>query len=430
MDSYSRPLVLIGLGNVGSKVLEQLIVDDHRYDPIVLADSKHVVPGMSSKQDLLKVLNAKRNGGLGSLNLKLVPLEYLPNYFVPGSIVINASPTEFSASDQQAVEKNASIQYDIWALKMMSHVVAAHKSAFANNSMYQRIREMEHVYGATYVPAGAIMGPTRAAEMLDWLNGKNVKVVSAQGIVNSTTNYILSQMMAGRSYEDALGETKRGGLAETNHSNDTQGHDALVKMKAAAMISGRYSGEELFGLSDQRSAVPSDLRTKINSNGTLGIEGVTNGLLNELSLRGLIIKLVGSYDGNTGIASVGPVALPLDNALAQVNGADNILVLNLEGRVEIIQMVRALFESFTMLERKYPHIQKYLINTNYNVMPRGHQPESFNTSITHNSATNTLEIRGVGGGSADTAAGLLAAANNLSKSLARREPDLASTISF
>ena len=59
-------LVLIGIGGVGSHVLEQLILGDHRFSNFVVADSRHVVPGLSTPDELSSVLKAKRNGGLFS----------------------------------------------------------------------------------------------------------------------------------------------------------------------------------------------------------------------------------------------------------------------------------------------------------------------------------------------------------------------------
>ncbi len=51
-----------------------------------------------------------------------------------------------------------------------------------------------------------------------------------EGVFNSTTNYILSQVRAGRSYNEALAEAQRRGIAETDPSLDLQGWDTANKL--------------------------------------------------------------------------------------------------------------------------------------------------------------------------------------------------------
>ena len=57
------------------------------------------------------------------------------------------------------------------------------------------------------------------------------------GIVNGTTNFILSQMAQdGASYEDALAEAQELGLAEADPSADVEGHDAAAKAAILASL--------------------------------------------------------------------------------------------------------------------------------------------------------------------------------------------------
>lgn len=55
-----------------------------------------------------------------------------------------------------------------------------------------------------------------------------------EGVFNSTSNYILTRMAAGESYEDALAEAKRRGLAETDPSLDVDGWDTANKLVIVA----------------------------------------------------------------------------------------------------------------------------------------------------------------------------------------------------
>src|SRR5262249_42450304 len=61
-----------------------------------------------------------------------------------------------------------------------------------------------------------------------------------RGILNATANYILSQMADGTSYEQALAEAQRAGLAEQDPAADVEGHDTVAKvMILSALVFGR-----------------------------------------------------------------------------------------------------------------------------------------------------------------------------------------------
>ena len=56
------------------------------------------------------------------------------------------------------------------------------------------------------------------------------------GIVNGTTNFILSRMEAGGSYADALAEAQALGYAEADPTDDVSGADAAAKMAILATV--------------------------------------------------------------------------------------------------------------------------------------------------------------------------------------------------
>ena len=56
------------------------------------------------------------------------------------------------------------------------------------------------------------------------------------GIVNGTTNFILSEMESGRSYAEALAEAQRLGYAEADPTDDVEGLDAAAKMAILATV--------------------------------------------------------------------------------------------------------------------------------------------------------------------------------------------------
>ena len=57
-----------------------------------------------------------------------------------------------------------------------------------------------------------------------------------EGILNSTSNYVLTEMAKGRTLEDAIKETQRKGIAEADPSHDLDGWDAAAKITALANV--------------------------------------------------------------------------------------------------------------------------------------------------------------------------------------------------
>jgi homoserine dehydrogenase len=130
------------------------------------------------------------------------------------------------------------------------------------------------------------------------------------GIVNGTTNYILGEMEAGRSYADALGEAQRLGYAEADPAEDVGGLDAAAKMAILATVA--------FG-----SRVPLEWVD------VKGIEHVTREQVAAARALDLRIKLVGraTLIGDQVDVRVGPALVDTHHPLAAVAGAFNAVML-------------------------------------------------------------------------------------------------------
>lgn len=130
------------------------------------------------------------------------------------------------------------------------------------------------------------------------------------GIVNGTTNFILSAMEAGRSYADALAEAQRLGYAEADPTDDVGGLDAAAKTAILATVA--------FG-----SRVPLDWVA------VEGIEGVTSEHVAAARALDLHVKLLGRAtlaDDRIDVR-VGPVLVDAHHPLAAVEGAFNAVML-------------------------------------------------------------------------------------------------------
>ena len=152
------------------------------------------------------------------------------------------------------------------------------------------------------------------------------RIVSFAGIVNATTNAILSAMAEGRSAAEALAEAQRSGQAEADPRNDIEGHDAALKATILANL-----------LLD-----PPELLTPASVN-RRGLEAVPDGWPAEAVERRARVRLVarGESEGEGAARAVrvrvGPEELPLDDSLAPVGATSMALRVASEygGRLQL-----------------------------------------------------------------------------------------------
>ena len=130
------------------------------------------------------------------------------------------------------------------------------------------------------------------------------------GIVNGTTNFILTRMGEGEEYETALAEAQRLGYAEADPTEDVSGADAAAKMAILATVA--------FGSRVVFDDVDHD-----------GIEGITSAQVGAARRFGLTPRLIGSatlVDGRLD-ARVRPSLVDDRHPLAAVTGAFNAVML-------------------------------------------------------------------------------------------------------
>jgi len=104
--------------------------------------------------------------------------------------------------------------------------------------------------------------------------------VALRGLLNATANFILSQMADGRSYEDALAEAQRAGLAERDPAADVEGHDTVAKvMILSGLVFGRQLRREqiacrgITAVTGQETAEAAAAGGRIRHVATLGFTG-------------------------------------------------------------------------------------------------------------------------------------------------------------
>jgi len=140
------------------------------------------------------------------------------------------------------------------------------------------------------------------------------RIVRMMGIVNGTTNYILTKMSEqGASYDDALREAQELGFAELDPTADVEGFDAAAKAAILATVG--------FG----QRVVASDVHRE-------GITGVTAADIAFAARMGYVVKLLAIAErvGNEVAVRVHPTMVPTTHPLAAVRNAFNAVFIQAE----------------------------------------------------------------------------------------------------
>ena len=119
------------------------------------------------------------------------------------------------------------------ALKYKKHVVTTNKGPVALH--FEQIEEAARRSGVQVGVEGTVMSGTPTLRLARELLAA-ARIRRVQGILNGTTNYILTQMESGMSYADALAEAQKLGYAEADPSGDVEGFDAAGKVVILARL--------------------------------------------------------------------------------------------------------------------------------------------------------------------------------------------------
>jgi homoserine dehydrogenase len=190
------------------------------------------------------------------------------------------------------------------ALAAGKHVVTANKALLSEHG--PEVFEAARHHGRAVAFEASVAGGIPIIAALTESMAAN-QVVALQGILNGTSNFILTEMGdLGHSYADALAEAQRRGYAEANPDLDVDGTDAAHKLAILARIA--------FGVSIRGSA--------IERRGIADIDDMDMRFAKEL---GYTIKLVAEGWLSSGQVAlhVSPVLLRHTALLAQVRGAYN-----------------------------------------------------------------------------------------------------------
>ncbi len=311
-------IALVGLGVVGQGLLEIL---HNKRDELAQLDFKPsiVAVGTGSKGtllrpdglDILALLAAIQQGHLNHYpespglvrNQDIVTLIHACN----AEVVVECSLTNLQTGQP-------ALDYCRAAFEAGKHVVLANKGpvAVAYTELVEGARKADK---RLRFEATVMAGTPSIRLAMQALRGCTIS--EARGILNGTTNFVLTQMESGLSYADALAEAQRLGYAEADPTADVEGWDAAGK----ALILSRALFNSSLQLGDMQ---------------VQGITAITSEDVKAAQAAGEKWKLIVRVTPTA--ASVTPTRVPLTSPLAAVSGSMNAVtyVTDLMGEVTLV----------------------------------------------------------------------------------------------
>ena len=197
------------------------------------------------------------------------------------------------------------------ALNAGVHVVTANKGPVVH--AYHELRELARQKGVRFLHEAAVMGGAPIFSLFREALPA-ARLLRFRGILNSTTNLMITAMEQGSSFDQAVKKAQDLGIAETDPSFDVDGWDATVKVAALATVLMDYPLK------------PADIARE-------GIRGLNGESLATARMMGRPYKLVcqtqKQADGSV-IASVRPEQVDLDDPLSRCDGATSIIVFQMD----------------------------------------------------------------------------------------------------
>lgn len=191
------------------------------------------------------------------------------------------------------------------ALQQGACVVSANKALLAAHGT--ELYTLAHQHGGTLLAGAAVGGATPVLERLAELDAR--RVVHIEGLLNSTSNFVLNRVSAGIEFDDAVREAQGLGYAEADPSLDLTGRDALDKLRVIALALGGGAVVER----NRDALTPESVRTQVGP-------------------ARHTARLARTDEGWAASVTLEPAAGPL----AEVEGADCRVIVTLTGGEQVI----------------------------------------------------------------------------------------------
>lgn len=307
----TKKLALLGFGNAG-KAFAKLLMEKHEqikekygYNVVVTAIATGTrgnlaVPTSAEAIDLAAAIEDIETLGKFSARLPLTDLTTVQiaeqaDY----DVLVEMTPLNIFTGEP-------AITHIETAFARGRDVITANKGPIAWK--FAALRDMAAQNGCRFFYETTVMDGTPVFNFVE-KTLQMAEVTEVSGILNSTTNYILEEMAAGKEYDEIIRKGQEIGFIEADPAMDIEGYDAAAKITA------------LLNVLMDAGITPDKVARK-------GIEDITLGDIEAARSKGCVIKLIckgsRSADG-TVKASVMPQEIPLTDMLASVNSTTSVV---------------------------------------------------------------------------------------------------------
>jgi len=299
-------IILCGFGVVGQSFAKLLLSRSedlyalHGLKPRVVGvfDSKGTAVS-SAGLDLNRLLEVKKkHGSIRKYHNKEKDangLEMIKG--MDADVLIETTPSNYKDAEP-------GMSHIVNAMKNGLHVITVNKGPLA--LAFPSLMELA-IYNQVLLKfSGTVGGGT---PILDYAKNslRGERIVSFQGILNGTTNYILTNMANGMTFKEALADAKKRGYVEADESLDIDGFDAAAKL----VILANWI---------------MDMKVTIKDIKRIGIRNVTTSDIKKAASNNSAVKLIASCNKDL---MVSPQQIHLDDPLC-VNGTLNAITFNSE----------------------------------------------------------------------------------------------------
>ena len=291
-------LAFLGFGNVGRALAELLISKETE---------------LKEKHNITFSVTGIATGRHGSVvNQEGINLASLSTDFGSDSIADSFDFIQKSGAD--ILFENTSVNHETGqpavehiktALGLGMHVCTANKGPVVH--AYRELQDVADANGVRFYHESTVMdGAPIFSLFRESIPASNL--LSFKGVLNSTTNLILSRLEEGDSFDEAVTHCQEVGIAETDPSGDVDGWDAAIKVAALVTV--------LMGI----PLKPQDVDRK-------GVRDITPEMVADALKDGKRYKLICSAerDGDNVIAKVAPELIPSTSPIFSVEGTSSIV---------------------------------------------------------------------------------------------------------
>jgi len=295
--------VLVGFGNVGKELAALLVKNEYRLNielaAVAASRGSVIIGGPADRVNLLKLIekgdkldkHPMFKPGLGPVETAGI---------VGADLAFIAIPPSYETG-----EPNRTLYYSL--LDMGVSIITADKTVLALE--YDRFMGEARKRGLFVGYRATVMAGTPVLDVARGLRLRPVERVEA--VLNATSNYILSLVEKGLSYDEAVRKAIEYKLAEPDPRVDTHGYDAAAKLAILSCTLGHC-----ISLADVK-------REPLETVGEEEVRAAPS--------RGYRVKQVAFADYTRGVYKVAPLKVKAGTPLGRAEGEGNAAVFHLEG---------------------------------------------------------------------------------------------------